>query len=56
MTVMSKTAIVHFAVRSSILVGVPCTMSILAAKHARLVCCHLLVSLIDYAAAKARGV
>ena len=65
---MSKTAIVPFAVRSSTLVGVPCTMSILAAKLARLVCCHLLVSLssqrmklpwrarLDYAAAKARGV
>ena len=34
-----------FAVRSSILVGVPCTIVILAAKLARFFCCHLLVSL-----------
>ena len=42
---LSKTAIVPFAVHSSILAGVPCTIVILAAKLARAVCCHLLVSL-----------
>ena len=45
MAVMSRTATVPFAVRSVTLVCVPCTMSILAAKLAKAVCCHHLVFL-----------